>query len=88
MKEFMGKGYRVYTAPVTIGREEAGDSTWFAGYNQKFFYDRGVLYHYLYGKLAWAMALRFLLAHRGKMCQEVSVGQAFQWMRQGIGRRN
>lgn len=88
LKEFMAKGYKVYTAPVTIGREEAGDSTWFAGYNRKFFYDRGVLYHYLYGKLAWAMALRFLLAHRGKMCLEVSVKQAYEWMRQGIGRRD
>lgn len=87
LKEFMEKGYKVYTAPVTIGREEAGDSTWFAGYTKKFFYDRGVLYHYLYGRLAWAMALRFLLAHRDIMCQEVSVGQAFLWMRQGIRRQ-
>ncbi|MGN0168555.1 MAG: glycosyltransferase [Acetatifactor sp.] len=84
LKEFMKKGYRVYTAPVTIAREEAGDSTWFAGYNEKFFYDRGVLYHYLYGKLDWAMALRFLLAHRGKMCSEMSVKQAYRYMREGM----
>ena len=87
LKEFMGKGYKVYTAPVTIGREVAGDSTWFAGYNEKFFYDRGVLYHYLYGQLAPVMALRFLLAHRDSMCQEHSVKQAFRWMRRGIGRK-
>lgn len=84
LKEFMGKGYRVYTAPVTIGREEAGQSTWFAGYNEKFFLDRGVLYHFLYGKLARVMSLRFLLAHRGIFCQEVSVAQAYAWMKQGI----
>lgn len=85
LKEFMSKGYQVYTAPVTIGKESAGDSSWFAGYNEKFFYDRGVLYHYLYGKLAVAMALRFLLAHKSKMCESVSLKQAFTWMRQGIG---
>lgn len=84
LKEFMGKGYSVYTAPVTIGREEAGQSTWFAGYNEKFFTDRGVLYHYLYGRLAWAMCLRFLLAHRGIFCADVGVAQAYGWMRQGI----
>lgn len=84
LKEFMGKGYRVYTAPVTIGRETAGDSTWFAGYNEKFFHDRGVLYRALYGGLARAMALRFLLAHRDKLCEKVSVKQAYQWMREGI----
>ncbi len=84
LKEFMDKGYRVYTAPVTIGREEAGDSTWFVGYNEKFFHDRGVLYHYLYGRLAFAMALRFLLAHRAKLCETVSMKQAYSWMRSGI----
>lgn len=84
LKEFMGKGYQVYTAPVTIGREEAGPSSWFAGYNEKFFTDRGVLYHFLFGRLAWVMSLRFLLAHRGIFCQEVSVSQAYAWMRQGV----
>ena len=89
LKEFMSKGYKVYTAPVTIGREvRSGESTWFAGYDRKFFYDRGVLYHYLYGSLARAMALRFLLAHRDKMCRDVEIRQAFGWMLQGIGRRS
>ncbi len=84
LKEFMDKGYKVYTAPVTIGREKAGASTWFAGYHEKFFHDRGVLYAALYGKLAGAMALRFLLAHRGKLCEECSVKQAYGWMKDGI----
>lgn len=83
LKEFMDKGFSVYTAPVTIAREEAGESTWFEGYNEKFFHDRGVLYHYLYGRLAWAMALRFLLAHRGTLCARVPFGQAYRWMRRG-----
>ena len=84
LTEFLKKGYRVYTAPVTIGREEAGDSTWFSGYNEKFFHDRGVLYHYLYGRLEWPLALRFLYTHREKLCADVSMKQAKQWMREGI----
>lgn len=84
LKEFMDKGYKVYTAPVTIGRENAGESTWFAGYNEKFFHDRGVLYHYLYGMMAGPFALRFLLAHRAKMCGECGLKQAYSWMCKGI----
>lgn len=84
LKEFMKKGYRVYTSPITIGREQAGESTWFAGYNEKFFRDRGVLYHFLYRGLAKAMALRFLLAHREKMCQDIHMKQAFGLMCEGI----
>jgi len=84
LKEFMSKGYSVYTAPVTIARETAGDSTWFAGYNEKFFVDRGVLYRYLYGKFARLMGIRFLLAHKTKLCEETTVKQAYAWLCAGI----
>ena len=84
LKEFMKKGGKVYTAPVTIGREEAGESTWFTGYNEKFFHDRGVLYRYLYGRLAGIMALRFLLAHRKRICGESGWRQCCRWMQKGI----
>ncbi len=83
LKEFMDKGYKVYTAPVTIGSEIAQESTWFTGYDRKFFFDRGVLYYYLYGKFAPLMSLRFLLAHRSKMCQEITIKKAFQYMCEG-----
>ena len=80
LKEFMDKGYKVYTAPVTIASETAGDSTWFQGYNEKFFRDRGVLYRYLYGRLRRVMAFRFLLVHKQKLCAEVPFQQAYKWM--------
>lgn len=84
LKEFIQKGYRVYTSPLIIAREEEGESTWFAGYNEKFFRDRGVLYRYLYGRLDWLMALRFLLAHRRKLCGEHGMKQAYSYMRNGM----
>ena len=84
IKEFMDKGYRVYTAPVTIGREEVRESTWFSGYHDKFFFDRGVLYTFLYGCLAKPMALRFLLAHKDVMCREKKIADAYRLMKQGI----
>lgn len=87
LKEFLQKGYRVMTSPVTIGRETEGDSSWFRGYDRKFFYDRGVLYRDLYGWMAPLMAARFLLAHRQKLCSEVKATRAYGWMRQGIRRR-
>lgn len=84
IREFMKKGYRVYTAPVTIGREKPGDSTWFCGYHEKFFFDRGVLYHYLYGQTASLMALRFLYAHKEKLCVQLSFREAYMQMKAGI----
>lgn len=54
-------GLQVYAVPVCIGEEIPRPSTWFFGYNEKFFYDRGVLYHYLYGRMAQIWGFRFLL---------------------------
>lgn len=77
------KGMRVYRIPVTIGEEIPRPSTWFDGYHEKFFYDRGVLYHYLYGKLAPVMAARFLLKNGNIMCQNMTRKEAWQCMKNG-----
>ena len=82
--EFIKKGYRVYTSPVTIAGEKPTDSTWFTGYHEKFFFDRGVLYQYLYGKLAIVMAIRFLYVHKEKLCVQLSMKEALSQMKAGI----
>ncbi|MDR0949874.1 MAG: glycosyltransferase family 2 protein [Lachnospiraceae bacterium] len=85
LRELLKKRCIVRTSPILIGREEAfGESSWFTGYHRRFFYDRGVLYHFLYGLLADLFALRFIIAHGKKMCTQVTRRQAFRWMREGI----
>lgn len=84
LKECLEKGLTVYKAPVCIGEETLRESTWFCGYNEKFFFDRGVLYSYLYGRLKRLIALRFLLKHREVMCQEISWKQAYKLMKEGM----
>lgn len=84
LKDCLKYGLRVYAVPVTIGMEVERESTWFNGYHEKFFVDRGVLYHFLYGKLALPMAMRFLLAHGNVMCQDISKKEAFSMMKRGI----
>ncbi len=84
IRDCLKAGLKAYKVPVTIGHERERESTWFTGYNEKFFYDRGVLYHYLYGHLARPMALRFLMSHRGVMCREIPWQKAYGIMRRGI----
>lgn len=84
LKDLMDRGVKVYASPIYIGTEEEGESSWFRGYDEKFFHDRGVLYHQLYGRLARLLAMRFLLAHRKKMCEVYSVREAYQFMKRGI----
>ena len=81
------RGLRIYAVPVGIGREmsrEGGESTWFKGFSEKFFYDRGVLYRYLYGAAARLWAVRFILAKKEEMCREIPAKRALGLMFKGI----
>lgn len=84
IRECIRKGLRVEKVPVQIGREIPRESTWFSGYNQKFFHDRGVLYFFLYGPLKKLFALRFLLTKKGELCREIPVKLAYQYMKNGM----
>lgn len=84
LHDCLKKGLRLYTSTAEIGEEVYRESTWFKGYNEKFFIDRGVLYVFLYGFMARLMALRFLLAHRAVMCREKKLGEAYRLMKKGI----
>ena len=84
IRDCIRSGLKVYKTPVTIGHEEERESTWFSGYHEKFFFDRGVLYEFLYGSLAKPIALQFLIRHRKTMCGEIPVGRAYALMCEGL----
>lgn len=84
LHDCLQKGMHLYTSVEEIGEEVYRESTWFHGYNEKFFVDRGVLYHHLYGSMAKLFSLRFLYAHKKEMCREISVRKAYGMMKKGI----
>lgn len=84
LRDCLKAGLRIYSHTVCIGEEKERKSTWFSGYHEKFFRDRGVLYHYLYGRMALPLSFRFLWVHRQEMCREVSLKQAYRWMKDGV----
>ena len=84
LRDCLKAGLHMYTSVAEIGEEIYRESTWFQGYNEKFFTDRGVLYHFLYGALAKPLSLRFLYAHKAEMCNEISVKEAYRFMKKGI----
>lgn len=88
LHDCLKKGLHVYADTAELGREVYRESTWFHGYDEKFFADRGVLYHYLYGVWANLFAVRFLVTHgvvkKSGMLAEISFGKAYGWMRKGI----
>lgn len=87
LHDCLGKGLAIYRTNVVIGHETKGESTWFKGYTEKFYFDRGVLYHFLYGKMAKIWGFRFLFKNRKEMCREYgflkSLGILFKGIRHG-----
>lgn len=84
IKDCIKSGLKMYRTTTLIGREEPRESTWFSGYTEKFFIDRGVMYHFLYGKLALIMGLRFIYAKRSVMCNEIPPKKAYKLLISGI----
>lgn len=82
LHDCLKRGLHLYAETAQIGEEVYRESTWFKGYNAKFFKDRGVLYHHLYGTLARPFSLRFLF--RLKDFGELSLTEAYGLMKQGI----
>ncbi len=84
IRQLIKAGIKCYRTDVVIGEEIPRPSTWFNGYNEKFFFDRGVLYHHLYGRMAMLMALQFAYRKRKIMCQTIPWTKALGIMKAGI----
>lgn len=84
LHDCLKRGLHLYTETASIGGETYRESTWFRGYNDKFFFDRGVLYAYLYGPMARVWAFRYLFVKRKILCKDVPFGKAFRLMKDGI----
>ncbi len=77
-------GLKVFRTNVVIGHETVNESTWFKGYTEKFFFDRGVLYHFLYGGMAFVLGFRFLFKNRTEMCSEIGLFKGYRLLMSGV----
>lgn len=78
-------GLRVIAVPQAILKlDPNSESTWFRGFNEKFFYDTGFTYSSHYGMFARLFAFLFILKNRKKVLNSLSFGQALHHIRRGI----
>lgn len=54
-------GLKLYASPVTIGVVDHKNSTWFNGYTDKFFFDKGVFFKYFSPKLNRLMIVQYVV---------------------------
>lgn len=78
------KGLKVYADPRVIGYVRQDESSWFNGYTDKYFIDKGILYSCLSKKFAKLLAIQFVIRHRRLFEKEKKWNEALQLMIQGI----
>lgn len=57
-------GLKIYTYSTPIGANEYRKSTWFNGYDEKYFYDKGALFAAMFGKWGYALCCLSVLKNR------------------------
>ena len=82
LKSCFDHGLKVYSHQYVLGTCCKDTSSWFVGYNDKYFYDKGVLVRFLFPKIAYAMALYFAI--RFKRDTAVSVWRRLKLVYAGV----
>lgn len=78
---------KVYTSPVIIGTVDFSDSSWFNGYNEKYYFDKGALFYSLHKKFALLFSLIYLLRHRNEQ-SSLTFNQKLSLLKKGINHIN
>ncbi|MCR5849048.1 MAG: glycosyltransferase family 2 protein [Lachnospiraceae bacterium] len=84
LRDALRSGLKLYASVVELGKEIPRQSTWFEGYTEKFFFDRGVLFAFLYGKSAWIWRLRFILTKKEMFTGTIKRKEANRLMKEGL----
>ncbi len=82
--ECFKKGLHVYTHDYVLGARAKDSSSWFNGYNEKYFFDKGAFSRFAFPrlKLAFIFSLSFRMKMRKKT--ELSFCQMVSSMRKGV----
>lgn len=82
--ECFKKHLRVYSHSYVLGVSSKDSSTWFSGYNNKYFHDKGVLFSFLFSKIKWIMIPLFAVRMKRKLKPDLSAGEIYRLMRSGV----
>lgn len=74
----------VYASPTTIGIVTHGESSWFSGFTEKYFIDRGYFYRTLSAPLSLLFCLHYLIKNRAEYSVNTPIIKACNLMLKGM----
>lgn len=87
IRDAFRRGLHVYTSSFCLGSCAKDTSTCFHGFDERYFFDQGVLYRALFGWAAAPLCLRFCLKRHGAYKSELHFCTALQAMLRGVKER-
>ena len=73
---------KVYSSPEYLGIAYNEKSTWFKGYNEKFFFDKGALFTAINSKIRHILILQYLIRHKDVL-KDCDFKKAYKMMIEG-----
>lgn len=83
INDCLKKGLKIYTSPDQIGTVRQETSTWFNGYNKKYFHDKGVLYNFISKRWDTFLILQFAIRKYSIYKSEMGLIGAIKYMIEG-----
>ena len=84
--DMMKKGLKLYAHPAYIAtvNDDRSNSSWFKGYNAKFYYDKGVFFRSLSKRFTHLLCLQFIIRHKDYKTSNMRFNEAYSYMKKGI----
>lgn len=77
------KGLKVYVHPGILGSTSVEQSTWFDGYTDDYFHDKGALFYSLSRFASMPLSVQDVVRHRSVHGSDMGIGRKLRTMREG-----
>lgn len=84
ISEMLNNKLKLYVYPAVIATVDQTSSTWFEGFNEKYFYDKGALFAALPYKFKWVMCILVLIKNRKELFKTIKIKKGFSIARIGF----
>lgn len=88
INDCLTRGLKVYTNSTKIADVYNYESSWFEGYNKKYFFDKGALFGAISKKFAYLLIIQFAIRKYSKYKNAISFREACKYMFQGLKHYN
>ena len=82
LASLLKKHLKLYSSKMFIGKIINGESTWFEGYNEKYFFDKGALFTAISYRFRHILMLQYLIRHK-EVLTHYKLKEAYKIMKKG-----